>query len=83
LEGYRKTKENEQFDCDTSIEEYTSGRAIFEIPIEVQLLKEVADTDVQVNLFSSEKSFIYEVPIEMHEIYEIPMELNKIYEIPM
>lgn len=29
LDGHKKAKENEHFDCDTSIEEYTSGKAIF------------------------------------------------------
>lgn len=74
---------SERGDCDTSIEEHTTGKAIFEIPIEVQLLKEVVDSDVQVNLFSSSKSLIYEVPIEMHEIFEVPMELNQIFEVPV
>jgi hypothetical protein len=36
---------------------------IFEIPIEVQLMKEFTDADAQVDLFSSSKNLIYEVPI--------------------
>jgi hypothetical protein len=74
---------SERGDCDTSIEEHSPSKAIFEIPIEMQLLKEVADSDVQVNIFSSSKSFIYEVPVEMHEIFEVPIELNQIFELPI
>jgi hypothetical protein len=48
----------------------------------MQILKEVVDTDVQVDLLSS-KSFIFEVPVEMHDIVEIPVELNQIFEVPV
>ena len=50
-------------DCDTSIEEYTSSKAIFEVPIEVQLLKEVTDKYIQVDIANEHKNYIYEVPL--------------------
>ena len=45
----------------------------------MQVLKEMADSDVQVDLFSSSRSLIYEVPVEMREIFEVPVELNQIF----
>jgi hypothetical protein len=56
----------------------------------VQILRETADSDVQVDMFSSSKN-IYEVPIELKEIFEIPIELNtlqvverrRIFEVPV
>lgn len=81
---------SERGDCDTSIEEHTSAKALFEIPIEVQLLRETADSDVQVDLFSSAKN-IYEIPVELKKIFEIPIELEtlqavekrRIFEVPV
>jgi hypothetical protein len=52
----REKEVSERGDCDTSIEEHSPGKALFEIPIEMQVLKDVADSDVQVDIFSSAKS---------------------------